>query len=195
MDGLFEKLMLARQALFNDGSIKVFGHRVALGGDWMGVYIGRINNTEKVRTVYKDAKMASYEFYLRLGKAYSFSAADYLRWVADLSDFGGWGIPKWADADKDNKRGMFTVTDAPVGAFLKGKVDAPCDHILRGMMAGGAKAGFKTEIDVVELECAALGKKECRFVMDTPENLKSKHKDLYRVQVGDLLQEPVRAVE
>ncbi len=185
MASFFEKIMLARQALFNDGNIQLFGLRYALVTEYFfNMLTEKINDNPRLsKLLYADAKRAAYNFALKVGSSRSYSADDYLKWAIEIEEFAGWGVLKWEELDAKAMRGTLTASDSATGGYLKGKADAPCDHVIRGLMAGNASCAFKSDVDLVETECIALGKSKCRFEMGSPSALMAEYKELYDRQV------------
>lgn len=179
--------MLAKQIAFQEGKIELVGQRVVFSpADFFGVYIERINDDPKlVNNFYKAAKRAVQEgFGINVGKLYGFSLKDYSNWFVELATLSGWGKVYWKDIDRENNRGIIELENSPVAAYLKGKVKSPCDHVIRGFMAGGASSALKLDLDMIETECEALGAQKCKFVMDSTNNLKAKYPNIAKQQLG-----------
>ncbi len=184
---IFEELMLARQVSFQDGRVELTGQRVVISpSDFFGLYIESICKDPKlVGAFYGAAKRAMREGFGRdVGKTYGFSFEDYLNWFVKLAKMSGWGKIEWLESDKEKNTGVIGTEGSPVAAYLKGKVDAPCDHVIRGLMAGGASSAYRLDLDIVETECEALGDAKCIFVIDTSENLMKKYPGLAKLQLG-----------
>jgi predicted hydrocarbon binding protein len=169
---IFEKLMLARQLSFKEGEIDLLGQRlVMLPSIVFSDYTMAINDSpDKVAEFYKSVKSSSKaNFAVSVGKSYGFNFQNYFDWMTKIVILSGWGIWKWDFLDEEKKSGKISVTNSPVAENLKGKVKCPVDHIIRGFMAGGASASLKTDVDVVEEECVALGAPQCKFVFKSPD--------------------------
>jgi predicted hydrocarbon binding protein len=72
------------------------------------------------------------------------------------------------DLDLENKRAIVVVNNSAVGSVLKGKVKAPCDHFMRGIIAAIFWDFFNEEVDCVESECIAMADSKCKFVVKLP---------------------------
>ncbi len=184
---IFEELMLARQVSFQDGSVELTGQRVVISpSDFFGIYIKSISDDpEQVGAFYRAAKQAVKEgFGKNVGKAYGFSFSNYLDWFVKLAKMSGWGKIEWRENNEEKRTGVLETEGSPVAVYLKGNVKSPCDHVIRGLMAGGASSAYKLDLDIVETECEALGNAKCVFVIDTAENLRKNHPDLAKLQLG-----------
>jgi predicted hydrocarbon binding protein len=185
---IFEELMLARQISFQDGRVELTGQRVVISPSaFFGAYTKSIcDSPELVGAFYRAAKQAMTEgFGKDVGKAYGFSFSNYLDWFVKLAKLSGWGKIEWQESDEKKHTGIISAEGSPVAAYLKGKIASPCDHVIRGLMAGGASSAYKLDLDIVETECEALGAAKCLFVIDTAENLRKRHPDLAKLQLGE----------
>jgi predicted hydrocarbon binding protein len=183
---IFEKLMLARQLSFKEGKIELLGQNLVFSpADFFSRYIYALKDKpELIISLYNSAKSTMKEgFSLNVGKSYGFSFKDYARWFVDIAELSGWGQVVWEDINEAEMKGVITITNSPVAANLKNKVSAPCDHITRGFMAGAASSAFKEEVDMIEIECEALGAQKCKFIMGKIDYLKSKFPDIVKNQV------------
>lgn len=184
---IFEKLMLARQISFNEGKIVLLNQRLVMfTSDFLGAYTLKINDEPGfVRQLYDAGKESVREgFGPGIGKSYSFSFNDFFKWYVDIARLSGWGLVKWEGIDEARHEGTLTIEDSPIAMYLRGRVKGPCDHMIRGFMAGGASSAFKTEVEMVETECYASGAPRCRFVFGPRDAMGAKFRDLYEQQVG-----------
>ncbi len=182
----FEKLLLSKQLSFNLGDIELLDQRlVIVSSEAFANYIYSINDSNElaVSNLYQIAKKAMIQLGINIGKKYSFSFGDYSTWFVEIARLNGWGKAKWELLDKKNFKGIISIEDSPISTALKNKVKNPCDHIIRGLIAGGATSSFKMDVEVIETECIAQGKEKCIFVIDTDSNLKSQFPDLYTKQL------------
>jgi predicted hydrocarbon binding protein len=51
-------------------------------------------------------------------------------------------------------------------------------------MAGGGSNTYNSDIDVIEIECEAIGAERCKFIVDSAENLKIKFPNLSKQQLS-----------
>ncbi len=77
----------------------------------------------------------------------------------------GWGLLKNIDVDFKAKKAIVSVSSNPVAKRLHSMPKAPVDHILRGLIAGIFSSVFSESVDCVETHCAALGEKDCEFII------------------------------
>ncbi len=138
---------------------------VMLPASILSAYTEKISDSpELISNMYHSVKASQREGFASLvGKTYEFSFHDFFKWMTDIFAFAGWGIVEWKVLDENKHIGVITVAHAPVADELKGKVKTPIDHLIRGFVAGAASASFNVDIDVIELECAALGAPVCKF--------------------------------
>ncbi len=89
----------------------------------------------------------------------------------------GWGSIKTIDLDSENKKAIVKVSNNPFSSHLHKRVSQPCDHFLRGILAGLFSRVFRAEIDCVEVHCIALGEQDCEFIIKQHKdfNVESKH--------------------
>ncbi|HVC58670.1 MAG TPA: V4R domain-containing protein [Candidatus Acidoferrales bacterium] len=163
---LLEKLMLARAISFKDGNISLFTNRVVMPPSKMFSELSRKidGNPEQVYNLYESCKYSFEDVIANDNRTYKFSVNDYIKWIMEVATFTGWGILAWKELDKDKKHSTIVVDNSPVAVDLKTKVKRPVDHVVRGFIAGGMSAAFKTDMDVIELECVALGAPQCKFL-------------------------------
>jgi predicted hydrocarbon binding protein len=164
---LFEKFALSRHVLFSDGDIQLFGNRVVLiQSGFFSEYGKSINDSpEKVLEFYNAAKISFREEIAKsIGTEFSFNFQNFFNWMTDIAILAGWGILKWSGLDEKNMTGGITVENSPVAKNLAGKAILPVDHLIRGFIAGGASAAFKSDIDAIETDCVVLGAPICKFV-------------------------------
>lgn len=184
---IFEKLMLARQLKFTDGEIDMLGQRVVIvPSDLFTKYMADINDKpDRIAEVYNSAKQAMKEnFGVNIGKSYGFNFNDFSNWFVELATLSGWGNVKFEENDKERHVAVITIKNSPIAVGLKGKVSSPCDHIIRGLMAGGSSSAYKNNVDMIETDCEALGAEKCKFIIDTKDNLRAKFPDLVEKQLG-----------
>lgn len=180
--------MLVKQLTFKDGSINLMGWPLVFApANFFSLLIEKINeDPDLVAELYYAAKLSNKEgFTTWIGKNYDMTFMDTTKFFVDIVGLVGWGNASWIELDHENKKGRIGVEGSAMTSNLKGKVKTACDHVIRGFMAGGASTAFKTDIDMIETECEALGAEKCIFVMDSKENLKAKYPKLAKQQLGD----------
>jgi predicted hydrocarbon binding protein len=189
-----EKLMLSKQLSFTDGKVELLEQRVLFfPSDFFGLYTKEIiDDFNMVTTLYKSLKQTAIDgFGKKTLKSHGFSIIDYSKMIKDIANLSGWGNIAFESFDEYNKHSIINIEDSPIGSYLQGKVKTPCDHILRGLIAGYGTVAFEHDVDAIEIECTALGSARCKIVVDSPENLKIKFPEYYKMQIeneetGDL---------
>ncbi len=181
---IFEKFVLARQVKFKDGKIILLKQRVVvLPAAFFQNYTLSISKDPKAIAILYTAFKKGLSTSMNVKKDYGLALKEYANLCIETSTMAGWGILRWERFDEKNKSGVVRIVEAPIPDRLKGKADAQCDHVVRGMIAGVASGAFKTDVDVIETECMAMGSPACRFVIDDKDNLKKKYPTLYKAQL------------
>lgn len=183
---LFEELSLARQLSFSEGTIKLLNYRLTMiNSHYIANYIKEIeDDRELTAQFYKSIMESIIEAWGPIiMKEFKFGFHETTKWWVELVKLAGWGIPTWLYESPTSHSGRTTFKNSALLPFLKGKVKYPCDHLMRGCMAGGISAVYNTPIHVIEIECEALGAQTCRFVYDELPKLKEKYPDLVRQQI------------
>ncbi|MDE1850173.1 MAG: 4-vinyl reductase [Candidatus Micrarchaeota archaeon] len=163
---LIENFMMARSITFKDGSISLFSNRIVMApATFFFEFTKAIEDSPKeTRSLYGSAKASFKEIVSKDVRTYKFSVNDYIKWLFNIAIFSGWGILTLDSLDKEKMTGIITMNNSPISEGLKGQAKLPCDHIVRGFIAGAMSIAFKQDIDVVETECVALGSAKCKFV-------------------------------
>lgn len=157
---------MARAVSFKDGNISLFTNRVVMPPSKMFAELSRKmdNSPEQVYNLYESCKYSFETVISSDEKTYKFGVNDYIKWVTEVAEFTGWGMLSWKELDKDKKHCTIIVDNSPIAQDLKKLVKRQVDHAIRGFIAGGMTAAFKSDMDVVEVECVALGAQQCKFV-------------------------------
>lgn len=183
----FEKLILSRELSFGNGEIVMLGSRMVLfDADLFVDYGLRINNSpEKILDFYTSAKVTFRDSIAKaIGIKYKFSFNDYFKWMTDIANLAGWGRLRWENLIEEMKTGVVVVENSPIAISLKGKVNNPVDHVIRGFIAGGASASLRGDVDVVEEECVANGAQFCRFIFKPSDKFDYSNPEVVR-QIGN----------
>jgi len=93
-----------------------------------------------------------------------------LKLLEDFFVASGWGSIEVENIDPKEKRAIIKVTNSPISTSLKGKVEFPVDHMLRGVFAGMFSNYFKTPVECVETKCFAMNDPQCEFVIKKLED-------------------------
>jgi len=145
------------------------------------------DSPERIFEIYTAAKTAvRNEFAKNLGTTFDFSFEDYGKWLVDIAKFSGWGKLEWGDLDFEKRRAIIYITNSPVGNKLVGQVNDPVDHIIRGLMAGGASYAFNRDVDILETKCIAVGDPFCEFIIKPSEEFLKSRSPLVKRQLSGL---------
>lgn len=168
---LFDKLMIAREMQFSNGSVSMFGHRVVMPpARLFSEYIKMVDNDPKYTDLlYESARISFREGMGKdLQKRFKFHINDFFNWLPKISALAGWGDATIDQFIPEKHYGIITCRDSPVVRGLKGSVHGPVDHVLRGFITGSTETmyGIVEGISTVEVECENDGYKMCKFVFN-----------------------------
>ncbi len=184
----FKRLMLARQLSFTEGRIELMKQGIVMvPSEFFGKYILEANEDKEAvyKLYYAGKEIMREKFGIDMGKSYGFGVNEYSTWFVDIAKLSGWGNIKWEARNEKNHNGIISILNSPIANYAMGKVKSPCDHVIRGLMAGGASSAFVDDVDIIETECIALGNKSCTFIIDHYKTLKKKFPKLVEQQLGE----------
>ena len=188
MSSFFEKLMLARQISFKEGRIEYLGNSrlMLLSEIFLSMYTeSMIDSKEELLRLYRNCKEDMRDrFVKKITKSHgNTSRESMLGLLKQTAEFGGWGIFEYESVNENEHRVIFKMMDGIVSSALKGKVKRPCDHIFRGIAAGGMSVMFNSDVDCIELSCIAIGDPFCRLVIGNREFLEKEFPEKFREQM------------
>lgn len=166
----FEMLVLSKKLSFADGKVSFYGQDISVYPLQSVVeYTGLINkDSESVKFTYITAKNSMIEYKQNIASAYNQS--DTKKWIVETVNLYGLGEIQF-DTSSSQLTGGITVENSPFAQNLKGKIDRPVDHILRGIIAGITSVVSNIDYDVIELKCETTGNTNCKLVLDNKEAL------------------------
>lgn len=188
MSSFFDKLMLARQVSFKEGRVEMLeNQRLLLFPMELAAFYTAdlLKDTEGTKELYRTGKECMLKgFVYNTMKSHGpTSRKDLLSLLSNIASFAGWGVYRYEMIDEKNHKILMNMWDCLVSDYLKGKVDAPCDHIFRGFIAGGASVVFGREMECIESECIAIGDSRCHFTAATKEELEKEFPKFFGRQV------------
>lgn len=181
-----QKLILARQIKFEKGYIRLSDQRVVISPvePLIAITEALLEEERLIPIVYeKIRKSFSKGFAESVGKLYGLKGLDLTKWLADISNLGGWGKTTLVTFDNKAHNGILRVEDSPFVAYFKGKTNEPVDHIWRGIAAAGATRIFEEDIDFIETKCAISNSKVCEFLYKPRKALTKEEKEKYGWQL------------
>lgn len=183
-NNLFQKLFTSRQLLFTDGSIFLLKNRkILIDSKVLSNITKLIDNSSKGYELYNSIKTSFVEGSAKaMGTTFSFSFKDYFKWLTDIAMVEGWGKFSWGELNEQRMEGVIFVEDSPIAKDLINKVTNPTDHFIRGLIAGGASASLKVDIDVIEKECIAIGSTKCVFIFKPSDKFEQNSQT--KIQLG-----------
>ncbi|MAG22285.1 MAG: hypothetical protein CL943_03205 [Candidatus Diapherotrites archaeon] len=108
---------------------------------------------------------------------FGFKGAKLVTFLETYFVASGWGKIQTVDLNMGGKKAIVKVRNNPFSSHLHKKVSRPCDHFIRGILAGVFSRVFNAKVDCVEVHCAALGEQDCEFIIKKQGefNLENKH--------------------
>jgi len=166
----------------DNGDVTLYGQSIVVLPDALMVeYILNINNDPDWKKVmYQTAKEAMLEYKPNFIKVYNPSSGPV--WVCNTVNLLGQGKIQYA-AGANGLIGTILLENSPTARGLKGNVNEPTDHIMRGIIAGIVSSVLDMDIDVVEVECAAAGGAICELIVGSSNDIKNKFADIYAKQI------------
>jgi len=139
---------------YRESISQIIGH----GADAV-LYMAGKNHTERfVSIMMKQNAMSGFVKRFKWGKN---KIAEKVVDVLNQYGFGAASIEKM-DLDKES---IITMKNSCIATCYEKKQKEPVCSYIAGLLAGGAKAIGGKEYIVTETQCAAMGHKECRFVI------------------------------
>ena len=164
-------LLLHKQMVFGDGKIEILGQPVVLNALLTEVGIMRELETRKLEhIIYYSAKAAGHEWFKGMSEKYGLKPQDIMKWGPELINLAGWGIVKPVKADLSAGELEFFLVESTFAKHY-GKADHPVDHYFRGLVTGAWENACAQSLDGIELECASMGVKTCKFKLCSREKL------------------------
>ncbi len=188
MSSFFEKLMLAREISFKEGRIEYLRNSrlMLLSEIFLSTYTESMMDSKKeLLRLYKNCKEDMRDGFIKkiTGSHGNTSRGRMLGLLNQTTEFGGWGRYEYEFVNEEARRTIIRMSDGIVSSALKGKVKKPCDHILRGFAAGGMSVMFDSDVDCVEISCAAIGDPFCRFAVGSMEFLEREFPERFKEQM------------
>lgn len=167
---LFDKLMIAKELRFEEGSVELFGNRIVMPpAALFAEYIRRVGNDPKYTDLlYESARISFREGMGKdLKKKFKFNMNDFFNWLPKIATLAGWGVLTIPKFIPERMYGVIECKNSPIVNELKGSVKGPVDHILRGFITAGAETtyGEVADITTIEEECENEGYGACKFVV------------------------------
>lgn len=184
MYGFVAKLLMSKQLEFGQGHIKLLEQPICiLPSTFVEILMKQsmISREEMLRN-YLEAWKAGYIFMYNVVSRYKLNTPDERYRVAmDTISLSGMGDYKTEEFIPFSHT-RFTVIENPL-ALRFHPSDSPVDHVLRGFNAGGGTPVHARIMNCVELECAAVNGKQCRFVNASIDILKTLPEDIVKSQL------------
>lgn len=164
MFDIVKKLMFAREIDFEEGSINLLGHPIVMCPVVTFVEIRKMLETvDATALLYQASKTSGIDYMKSIGKKFGMKEQDLLKWGVNTISLAGWGKTKILKLDPEEKISITVLEDS---SFVRcyGKSREPVDDIFRGYAAATASICFKTDMDVIEVKCKAMGDRVCEIV-------------------------------
>ena len=168
---LFDRLMIAKELNFSQGSISLFDHRVVLPPAMLfSEYIYLVNNDPKYTDILYESARVSFRDGMGndLQKRFKFSLNDFFNWLPKIAALAGWGDSSIKQFMPEKRYGIIECRGSPVVQELRGRVHGPVDHVLRGFITGSTESmyGIVDGMNTVEVECENDGYRVCKFIFN-----------------------------
>ncbi|NUN11044.1 hypothetical protein HUU53_00150 [Candidatus Micrarchaeota archaeon] len=163
-----------KQMIINAGEVKIFDNNVVLNplSTEVSLYT-ELKKTNQEKIIYYSAKKAGKEWFGNMINKYGMKAKDVMTWGPELIDLGGWGIVKPLEADMMKKEFTFELQKSTF-ARQYGKSTEAVDYYFRGFVTGAWSAITNTELEGIEIKCAAKGDATCKFLLKEKTKFDSK---------------------
>ncbi|MGI0100199.1 MAG: V4R domain-containing protein [Candidatus Micrarchaeaceae archaeon] len=161
---------MSRKMVFEDGLVTFYGEGVLIfPAPSIIKYTAMINDEpEYTKSLYQTAKESVLEYKQNLLK--ECGSNDHKKFIIDTIKLYGLGKIGY-EIDSAEPTGMIMLENSPFASNDSGKANNPIDHILRGLIVGMVSAIFDREFDMIEIECRASGGNNCKFLLDSSDEL------------------------
>ncbi len=165
MYGFLTKLLISKQLSFEEGEILFFKQPMCIFPIEFYKYltISTLRDKKIMKELYLEAWKAAYVWTYNVVNTYKLQKfEERYKLTMDTVAMAGFGEYKTTDF----KRGFFSkfeVTNNPLALELYPS-KKPIDHLLRGINAGGGTVVHERILNCIELECAAINGKICKFL-------------------------------
>lgn len=169
LNSYFDKIIYGGGLKYKDNNFTVMGIPFVMVPTELLMGLSSNQDVKFQKHIYETAKKSTYKsLKTQFGIDFRQEGDKGLKIIEDFFTASGWGLLSSIDLDLENKRAIVVVNNSAVGSVLKGKVKAPCDHFMRGIIAAIFWDFFNEEVDCVESECIAMADSKCKFVVKLP---------------------------
>ena len=137
---------------------------------------------EKHKEIYSSFKESTKDNFMPKFKELGIEESKRLEFVKAFFIASGWGFIQIINLEKETKKAIVTVDNSPFASSLQGKSKIAVDSIIRGVLSGLFSNLFEDDVDCVEVECVALGSKNCKFIIK-PKSEFDLEKEIVREQL------------
>jgi predicted hydrocarbon binding protein len=178
----FEMLMISRKMQFEDGKIKLYGQDIAIiPAPPIIEYIRLINDDDRqIKLIYSTAKESMLDYKQEIMDA---TKGLDSKWISDTMNLYSHGKMRYEEPSLA-PLGIVSLENSAPAKILKTKVEAPVDHIFRGILAGLTSVICKRDIDVIETSCYVVNGNLCKFSVNDNAKLKENFQSLYEKQIS-----------
>lgn len=183
LNSYFDKIIYGGGLKYTNNNFTVMGIPFIMVPTELLTGLSSSADTNVQKLLYLTAKKSAYKsLKTQFGVDFRQEGDKGLKIIEDFFTASGWGLLSGIDLDPKNKRAIVVVNNSAIGSALKGKVKAPCDHIMRGIIAAIFWDYFDADVDCVESECIATNNPKCKFIVKLPHEF-----DFSKKQVRDQL--------
>ncbi|MDO8647210.1 MAG: 4-vinyl reductase [Candidatus Diapherotrites archaeon] len=167
LNKFFDKFVFVNQLKFKDYNFSLINVPfVILPTDIIAGLCEAENEEFNKRLYYAVKNSVTKELSPRFKLDFGMEPERFLKFSETFFTASGFGFLKNIQLDFQTNRAIVSVSNSAVAQLLQGKVKKPCDHLLRGILAGTFSVAFKTNIECVETKCHAQHQSNCEFVCE-----------------------------
>lgn len=167
LNKFFDKFVYVNQLKFKDYNFSLINVPfLILPTDIAAGLCGQENEEFNKMLYYAVKQSVTKELSPRFKLDFGMEQERFLKFSETFFTASGFGLLQNIQLDFAKSRAIVSVSNSAVAQLLKGKVKRPCDHLMRGILAGIFSAAFKASIECVEHKCSAVHEGNCEFVCE-----------------------------
>jgi predicted hydrocarbon binding protein len=178
LNTFYDKYIFTNGLKYRDNNFYLLNLPFVIAPSMLFTALQEVNEPDFSRRLYYAVKDSVKKRLVKeFGLGFGFQGEKLVQFLEAYFVASGWGSIKTVDLDFENKQAIVKVKNSPFSSRLHKKVSRPCDHFLRGILAGLFCRVFNADVDCVEVHCIALGEQDCEFIIKKQGsfNLENKH--------------------
>ena len=167
LNKFFDKFVFVNQLKFKDYNFSLVDVPFVIMPADIIAGLSAKSDPEFTKEIYYSVKKSVWKYLApRFKVDFGLQQERFLKFSETFFTASGFGLLQNIQVDAVNSRAIVSVSNSVVARLLKNKVSRPCDHFLRGVLAGTFTAAFKTDVECVEHKCFAISDSNCEFVCE-----------------------------